>query len=314
MSAQALRQVDGEFQRTHLGQDDEARARLLVGSGFFYDARGVPTRLFTPSSKEDFNNNTLNANTKALYPELYASANRRQESFVAPKGIAALKELGIGTAKGVANIPSGLANIPVIVSEGYYNLGRTLFGKDYDALPKVPNLFDYATPGEEVAGFLGPIALSPLLARTAPSSVVTNEFNTAKKVADETEALQRIGQRPPGADLSLKEPNSVLLTQAESISTAKLSQSTVPRDLSERLLLERVLENPSAGQALKGLAKDQRFAQSAGFTKMQASHELPNGSNITIHYQYNSITDKAYDIKFVTPQASVLQPGRSITK
>ncbi|PBP75033.1 hemolysin [Pseudomonas syringae] len=47
---------------------------------------------------------------------------------------------------------------------------------------------------------------------------------------------------------------------------------------------------------------------------MEVSHRLPSGENITIHYQYNSVTDKAYDMKIATPQQlpPVLQPGITI--
>lgn len=44
---------------------------------------------------------------------------------------------------------------------------------------------------------------------------------------------------------------------------------------------------------------------------MEVSHKLPDNTNITIHYQYNSYTKKAYDIKIVTPKRSDLQPGPS---
>ncbi len=101
--------------------------------------------------------------------------------------------------------------------------------------------------------------------------------------------------------------------QAENLSTAKPFQSTVPRDLNEQALWNRVLADPSAGRPLPHLSGDQRFAQSAGFTKMEASHRLPDGSSVSIHYQYKSVTGKAYDIKIVTLQPSVLQPGPSFT-
>ncbi|MBR7213939.1 hemolysin [Pseudomonas sp. B2021] len=47
---------------------------------------------------------------------------------------------------------------------------------------------------------------------------------------------------------------------------------------------------------------------------MEASQRLLNGENITVYYQYNSVTDKAYDMKITTPQQlpPVLQPGRTI--
>lgn len=35
---------------------------------------------------------------------------------------------------------------------------------------------------------------------------------------------------------------------------------------------------------------------------------MSNGENITIHYQYNKYTGKAYDIKFVTPQRKAKNP------
>jgi filamentous hemagglutinin len=85
--------------------------------------------------------------------------------------------------------------------------------------------------------------------------------------------------------------------------------------LNEQALWNRVLADPAAGRDLPGLSGDQRFAQSAGFMKMEATHKLPDGSSITVHYQYNSTTGKAYDMKIVTPQPqpSVLQPGPSFT-
>lgn len=153
----------------------------------------------------------------------------------------------------------------------------------------------------------GPIGLEVM----AEKQVVGVGANSTSLVETEAAALRRIGQNPTGADLSLREPNSVLLTQAERISTAKAYQATAPRDLVEQALWNRVLEDPSVGRPLVTLQGDQRFAQSAGFTKMEATHRLPDGSSISIHYQYNSATGKAYDMKVVTPQRSVLQPGPS---
>ena len=74
-----------------------------------------------------------------------------------------------------------------------------------------------------------------------------------------------------------------------------------------------MIENPKGGDPLP-LGSDPRFSRDTGFQKMQANHQLPDGSNITIHYQYNSNTGKAYDIKIVTLQQTppVLQPGPSI--
>ncbi|WHS57092.1 DUF637 domain-containing protein [Pseudomonas brassicacearum] len=96
-------------------------------------------------------------------------------------------------------------------------------------------------------------------------------------------------------------------------STAKSYQSTVPRDLNEQTLWNRVIDNPSAGRDTK-LAGDKDFPRSEGWRKMEVSHRLPSGENITVHYQHNSVTDKAYDMKITTPQQlpPALQPGRTI--
>ncbi|MDF7675126.1 hypothetical protein PT283_10210, partial [Acetobacteraceae bacterium ESL0697] len=50
---------------------------------------------------------------------------------------------------------------------------------------------------------------------------------------------------------------------------------------------------------------DPRFPNDAGFSKIQRTHKLPNGDNISIHYQYNSNTNAAYDMKIDTPQRNV---------
>ncbi|MEF2241697.1 hemagglutinin repeat-containing protein [Xanthomonas arboricola] len=87
----------------------------------------------------------------------------------------------------------------------------------------------------------------------------------------------------------------------ESHSTARLEQSKVPRDLNEQVLWNRVKDDPSKGEPLK-LNNDPNFPREDGWQKMQVTHRLPNGNNITIHYQYNERTGKAYDMKVVTPQ------------
>ncbi|MFH7526722.1 hypothetical protein AB2J22_12105 [Aeromonas sp. A5] len=102
---------------------------------------------------------------------------------------------------------------------------------------------------------------------------------------------------------------------AEAISTAKPGvQFTAPRNLNEQVLWNVVIDAPSLGQPLKGMNKDLRFPADAGFQKMQATHQLPDGTNITIHYQYNFNTGKAYDMKITTPERNNLQPGNSIMK
>uniref|UniRef100_UPI00272D1321 hemagglutinin repeat-containing protein n=1 Tax=Leclercia sp. Marseille-Q4284 TaxID=2866582 RepID=UPI00272D1321 len=103
-----------------------------------------------------------------------------------------------------------------------------------------------------------------------------------------------------------------LIWSAETITTAKGIQNPFPRDLNEKVLWNQVKKSPSQGQILDNMNKDSRFPKTAGFQKMQVNHELPDGSNITIHYQYNSFTGKAYDMKITTPQRNPLQPGPSL--
>lgn len=93
-------------------------------------------------------------------------------------------------------------------------------------------------------------------------------------------------------------------------STTKPSQSAQPRDLNEQLVWDRVKSDPSSGQDL-GLAGDSRFPRDEGWSKRQITPDLPDGSSITIHYQYNSNTGKPYDMKITTPQPDALQPGPS---
>ena len=41
---------------------------------------------------------------------------------------------------------------------------------------------------------------------------------------------------------------------------------------------------------------------------MQITDNLFNGETITIHYQYNSISKRAYDIKFTTRKRNYINP------
>jgi len=107
--------------------------------------------------------------------------------------------------------------------------------------------------------------------------------------------------------------NKILISAAEKVSTAKGLQSATPRDLNEQILWKQIESNPANGIKFsdKGLNfnTDRKFPYSAGFEKMTATHELPNGSKIEIHYQYNSVTDKAYDMKVVSPQRTQANPS-----
>ena len=116
-----------------------------------------------------------------------------------------------------------------------------------------------------------------------------------------------------GSRTQLSIDSQQLIKNAAVISTAKPGvQFTAPRNLNEQVLWNLVIDTPSLGQPLRGMNKDPRFPTDAGFQKMQATHQLPDGTNITIHYQYNLNTGKAYDMKITTPERKNLQPGNSI--
>lgn len=87
----------------------------------------------------------------------------------------------------------------------------------------------------------------------------------------------------------------------DNILTAKSGQATAPRNLEEQVLWNQIKGNPIAGNRLDDMNNDPRFPISNGWQKMEATHRLPDGRAISIHYQYNSITCRAYDMKFTTP-------------
>ncbi|WP_244600766.1 hemagglutinin repeat-containing protein [Agrobacterium sp. LAD9] len=84
------------------------------------------------------------------------------------------------------------------------------------------------------------------------------------------------------------------------ITTANLAkgQSPVPRSLEEQIAWKEVLANP-AGGTLLDLNNDVRFLKINGWQKMEYSTNTSKGA-ISIHYQYNTITEKPYDIKVVS--------------
>lgn len=109
--------------------------------------------------------------------------------------------------------------------------------------------------------------------------------------------------------------NKILISAAEKISTAKQGiQSPVPRDLNEQVIWNQVKENPAVGEKLLGMNNDPRFPATAGFQKMQVVQKNAKGESITIHYQYNSITGKAYDMKIDTPQRMTTNPADVVEK
>ncbi|MGM7651461.1 hypothetical protein [Serratia marcescens] len=103
--------------------------------------------------------------------------------------------------------------------------------------------------------------------------VTTNTIKAAEKAAFKSPNL-----------VGLSQQTQKLIKDAEGISTAKGIQVTSPRDLNEQVLWNIVRNNPEHGTPLKGLNNDSRFPVDAGFQKMDATHYLPDGSTISIHY------------------------------
>lgn len=140
------------------------------------------------------------------------------------------------------------------------------------------------------------------------SGALLTEKITAKLVKEGVGDALTLGSKKPFSIYHQR-----LIKNAEVISTAKPSvQFTAPRNLNEQVLWNLVIDTPSLGQPLKGMNKNPCFPTDAGFHKMQATHQLPDGSHITIHYQYNLNAGKAYDIKITSPERENLQPSNSI--
>jgi hypothetical protein len=111
---------------------------------------------------------------------------------------------------------------------------------------------------------------------------------------------EMVGHPPVVGGVTDYDPRTSTYYDYENLSTARPNQATVPRDDLEQALWDFVLVNPSSGKPLD-LSGDGRFSNEAGWTKMQVTDKY-NGQTVTIHYQYNSYTNKAYDIKITTPQ------------
>ena len=68
-----------------------------------------------------------------------------------------------------------------------------------------------------------------------------------------------------------------------------------------------VLTNPKNGVELRSLNKDGRFPQDAGFVKMRKTIKTKEGKTVEIHYQYNSVTNKVYDMKVINKPLNMQQ-------
>ncbi|WP_392565252.1 hypothetical protein RHO15_06480 [Utexia brackfieldae] len=162
------------------------------------------------------------------------------------------------------------------------------------------------------AAVLGPKIADEVVANTSvPKSSSVTKPNVSGSIIDEG---INGGKGNTGNNLShLTQEQQQLIKNADNISTAKPGkQVTAPRDLNEQVLWKQVQENPSNGIKFsdrgQNLNTDARFPTDAGFQKMSATHKLPDGKVIEIHYQYNSNTGKAYDMKIVTPQRTQSDP------
>jgi filamentous hemagglutinin len=119
---------------------------------------------------------------------------------------------------------------------------------------------------------------------------------------DDEEADNNGNQDPNGNKPQLPPAVAGLNIDYDKISTAKQGQATSPRNLQEQVLWNQILREPATGEKLIGLNNDPRFPTSNGWQKMQATHRLPDGRAISIHYLYNSVTGRAYDLKIDSPR------------
>lgn len=104
----------------------------------------------------------------------------------------------------------------------------------------------------------------------------------------------------------------VIRYRADRFSTASPIQSAIPRNLQEQIFARSVRANPLQGITLRGMNNDSRFPVSAGFQKMGATMTLQTGEKISIHYQYNRINGKVYDLKFTNKPFDMKNPSQPI--
>lgn len=96
------------------------------------------------------------------------------------------------------------------------------------------------------------------------------------------------------------------LKNAENIATATnpkniaKGQVNQPRNIQEQIVWNAVLKDPTSGIELRKLNSDGRFPQDAGFVKMEKMVITSENKKIIIHYQYNSLTKKVYDMKITS--------------
>lgn len=140
---------------------------------------------------------------------------------------------------------------------------------------------------------------------------IVSKFKTlkqAQKAAEDSIKRDSYGMEPDNDLLSFQKNkdiyNNKLIKDADNISTADPTktppQVTAPRNLEEQVWWNQVVKNPKSGRKLDNMNNDIRFPKESGFQKMEATKLTQDNKKIIIHYQYNSKTNKAYDIKITS--------------
>ncbi|UCB33322.1 Pre-toxin domain with VENN motif protein (plasmid) [Duffyella gerundensis] len=262
--------------------------------------------------------------------QIYPGVKREDLSEEQRQTISALGTLAAGLAGGVAGDSTGSAQAGKnavennALGDGWNNIlpsGAIDYGQSVQSYAQYAQ--DKNLPPEQVQADLARMVKGDLpesaniikaILEYNPGSDTVMAVLTAKEAKDY--ALALLTSIPAEKSLSLVGKaakvidNKILISAAEKISTAKPGkQSAVPRDLNEQIVLKQVQENPAAGEKLIGMNNDPRFPASAGFQKMQVVQKNAKGESITVHYQYNFTTGKAYDMKIDTPQRISSNPA-----
>lgn len=207
--------------------------------------------------------------TRAMYPngELF------YESRFIPTGT--IKQIGSGSTP--------LIETPRYPISVYQPPVTDLSTVNYFSVPK---LYEYTAPVSDTTKSLFK-GVTDYTSETL--EVPENYYNIRAKSGHLNLESQRIVTRTYGN-----------IINPEYISTADplKEQYTLPKNLNEQIFYESVKANPLQGKPLINMNNDPNFSKTLGYQKMQAVYRLSNGEKITIHYQYNKITKKVYDIKF----------------
>ncbi|MDI2113972.1 hypothetical protein QJV33_11890, partial [Commensalibacter sp. TBRC 10068] len=132
-------------------------------------------------------------------------------------------------------------------------------------------------------------------------------LDTESKAADKIKDVVT-GEKTSNASPELTAEQQQAIENAEnapSSANPKKGQVDHPRDLQEQIFWDEVKnnpENPPEAEALPNMNRDPNFLSENGFQKMQANYKGANGEVVTIHYQFNRFTGKAYDMKITSPQ------------